>query len=79
LNQTLRGAGPTSYDCSIAGTTNKFDDGLGMAAGCTNVGVIGQQAFYAATPIVLTANGGAFTGGDVRVAIQYLLPSAPMA
>jgi len=71
--------GASSYDCGIAGTTTKFGGSLGIAAGSTNVGVIGPQAFYAATPIVLTANGGAFTGGAVRVAIQYLLPSAPTA
>jgi len=71
--------GATSYDCGIAGTPAKFGGSLGVAAGSTNVGVIGPQAFYAATPIVLTANGGNFTGGDVRIAIQYLLPTAPAA
>jgi len=71
--------GATSYDCGIAGTPAKFGGTLGVAAGSTNVGVIGPQAFYAPTPIVLTANGGNFTGGDVRIAIQYLLPTAPGA
>ena len=71
--------GATSYDCGIAGDTAKFGGSLGIAAGSTNVGAIGPQAFYAATPIVLTANGGSFTGGDVRIAIQYLLPTAPSA
>jgi len=69
--------GTASYDCGIAGTPNKFGGSLGIATGSTNVGVIGPQAFYAPTPIVLTANGGSFTGGAVRIAIQYLLPSAP--
>ena len=71
--------GATSYDCGIAGTPNKFGGSLGVAAGSTNVGVIGPQAFYSPTPIVLTANGGSFTGGAVRIAIQYLLPGAPTA
>jgi len=71
--------GATSYDCGIAGTPAKFGGSLGIAAGSTNVGVIGPQAFYAPTPIMLTANGGNFTGGDVRIAIQYLLPTAPTA
>jgi Protein of unknown function (DUF2793) len=69
--------GATSYDCGIAGELSKFGGSLGLAAGSTNVGVIGPQAFYSATPIVLTANGGNFTGGAVRVAIHYLLPIAP--
>ena len=71
--------GATSYDCGIAGEPAKFGGSLGIAAGSTNVGVIGQQAFYAPTPIMLTANGGNFSGGDVRLSIQYLLPTAPAA
>jgi uncharacterized protein DUF2793 len=70
-------SGAASFDCGIAGQVAKFGGALGVASGSTNVGVIGPEAFYAATPIVLTANGGNFTGGDVRIAIQYLLPSAP--
>jgi len=69
--------GATSWDCGIAGEPAKFGGSLGVAAGSTNVGVIGPQAFYAPTPIVLTANGGNFTGGDVRIAIQYLMPTVP--
>ena len=72
-------SGATSYDCGIASEPAKFGGSLGVAAGSTNVGVIGPQAFYAATPVVLTANGGNFTDGDVRIAIQYLLPTAPVA
>jgi len=71
--------GATSWDCGIAGEPAKFGGSLGVAAGSTNVGVIGPHAFYAPTPIVLTANGGNFTGGDVRIAIQYLLATAPTA
>ena len=71
--------GATSYDCGIAGEPAKFGGSLGVATDSTNVGVIGPQAFYADTPVVLTANGGNFTGGDVRIAIQYLLPMAPAA
>jgi len=71
--------GATSYDCGISGETSKFGGSLGIATGSTNVGVIGPQAFYSATPIVVTANGGNFTGGAVRVAIHYLLPIAPQS
>ena len=71
--------GATSYDCGIAGELSKFGGSLGAAQGSTNVGVVGPQAFYSATPIVLTANGGNFTGGAVRIAIHYLLPIAPQS
>ncbi len=42
-----------------------------------NIGVVGPTAYYADTAIRLTANGGTFTGGRVRVAIQYLFFTAP--
>ncbi|MFC3119904.1 hypothetical protein ACFOHS_22585, partial [Jhaorihella thermophila] len=42
---------------------------LGTAAGASNLGIIWPEAFWADTPIVLTANGGDFTGGAVRIAI----------
>lgn len=71
--------GATSYDCGVSGETSKFGGSLGIAAGSTNVGVIDPQAFYAATPIVLTANGGNFTGGAVRISIHYMLPIAPQS
>ncbi len=71
--------GATSFDCGISGATSKFGGSLGIAVGSTNVGVIGPQAFYAATPIVLTAQGGNFTGGAVRLSIHFLLPIAPQS
>ena len=69
--------GAASFDCGIAGETSKFGGSLGIALDSTNIGVIGPQAFYADTPIVLTANGGSFTGGAVRIAIHYLTCGLP--
>jgi len=69
--------GAASFDCGVAGETSKFGSALAIAAGSANVGVIGPQAFYADTPIVLTAQSGSFTGGAVRIAIHYLTLGAP--
>ncbi|WP_322895735.1 MULTISPECIES: DUF2793 domain-containing protein [unclassified Yoonia] len=69
--------GAASYDCGIAGEPDKFGAALGIAAGSSNAGVIGPQAFYADTPIVLTANGGAFTGGAVRISVHYMTLGTP--
>jgi hypothetical protein len=71
--------GAASYDCGIAGEPAKFGGSLGIAAGSTNSGVIGPQAFYAPTPVRLTANGGGFTGGAVRVAVHYLMTRGPQS
>lgn len=70
-------SGAASFDCGIAGERSKFGGALGTAAGAANIGVIGPQAFYADTPVVLSANGGDFTGGEVAIAIHALLPVAP--
>jgi len=71
--------GASAYDCGIAGEASKFGGSLGVAAGSTNQGVIGPQAFYADTAVRITAIGADFTGGVVRVAIhllQFDLPDA---
>ena len=63
-----------------AGTSaGQFGSGLATAAGTTNSGLIGPTAWYAASAITLTAAGGNFTGGQVRIAIQYMLCSPPTA
>jgi hypothetical protein len=69
--------GAASFDCGVAGETDKFGSALSIAAGSTNIGVIEPQAFYADTPIVLIAQGGSFTGGAVRLTIHYLTLGAP--
>ena len=74
---TVAVTGATSYDCGTAAVSNTFGGTLGIALNSTNIGVVGPTAYYADTPVRLTANGGAFTGGRVRVAIQYLFFTAP--
>jgi hypothetical protein len=69
--------GATSFDCGIVGEPSKFGGSLGAAVGATNVGVVGPFAVYADTPVRLTANGGDFSGGAVRVAMQVARFTAP--
>lgn len=71
--------GASSYDCGLDGEAGKFGGSLGVAVGSTNIGIIGPTAFYSDTPVRLTANGGDFTGGAVRIAIQHLTFTAPTA
>lgn len=73
----VTGAG--SYDCGIPAERAKFGGSLGAAPGSVNIGVIGPTAFYAPTPVRLSANGAAFTGGRVRVAIHLILCPAAVA
>lgn len=69
--------GAASFDCGIAGEASKFGGSLGVSPGASNIGVIGPTAFYSDTPVVLTANGGSFTGGAVAIAIHAWAPRAP--
>ena len=70
--------GATSYEVGVAGNLSQFGSALSIAAGSSNYGLIGPTAFYTATTITITAAGGAFTGGQVRLSISYMLanPSA---
>jgi len=67
----------TSASGGSGTTAGQFGASLGITAGSSNGGVIGPTAWYATSTIKLTAQGGSFTGGTVRVAIQYILCGAP--
>ena len=69
--------GAPSFGVGISGETTKFGGSLGVAAGSTNKGVIGPTAFYADTPVLLTATSGSFTGGAVSLGIHYLVCGIP--
>ena len=70
--------GATSYEVRVAGNLPQFGSSLSISAGSTNYGLIGPTAFYSATTLTITAAGGSFAGGQVRLSISYLLanPSA---
>ncbi len=71
--------GAASYSCGVAGEAGQVRLVLGVAKNASNVGVIGPTAYYADTPVVITAAGGAFTGGKVRVSIHAMRFDAPAA
>lgn len=71
--------GATSYEVGVAGNLSQFGSALSIAAGSTNFGLIGPTAFYAATTLTITAGGAAFTGGQVRLSISYMLANPPAA
>jgi Major tropism determinant N-terminal domain len=71
-------AGATSFEVGVSGNLSQFGSSLSIAAGSTNNGLIGPTAFYSATTLTVTAQGGSFSAGQVRLSISYLLanPSA---
>jgi hypothetical protein len=68
----------TGWELGVAGATNRYGSGLGLAGGSWLVGITGQPVtYYADTSLELTALGGDFAAGAVRLAIQYYLPTVP--
>ena len=78
VTQAITGA--TSWDLGVSGATNRYGNTIGVVADSTVNGVSGQPvAYFADTPLRLTANGGSFSGGVVRLAIHYIILSVPDA
>jgi len=71
--------GALSYGVGVSGNPTQFGGALNIAAGSTNFGIIGPVGFYSATPLVITATSGSFTGGPVRLSIHYMLVAPPTA
>ncbi|MCK0196339.1 DUF2793 domain-containing protein [Ancylobacter sp. 6x-1] len=69
--------GATSYAVGTSGEVDLFGGTLGIAAGSSNIGVVGPRALYADTPVVVTAAGGPFTSGMLRLAVTFFSFTAP--
>lgn len=73
-------AGAASWSLGVAGAADRYGTGYGIGAGAFAHGVTGQpQAYYGGTALVLSAAGGSFSGGTVRLAVHFLelAPPAP--
>jgi hypothetical protein len=72
--------GASGWSLGVAGSPDRYGAGYGTAAGAYAHGVTGQpQAYYGATPLVITAEDGAFAGGTVRLAVHLLELQPPAA
>lgn len=68
--------GATSYAVSDSGSS--YGSGLSIAAGSANFGLIGPKGVYTGgLALTLTASGGVFTGGAVRLSyhVAFMNPS----
>lgn len=72
--------GATAWKLGVADDAQRYGNGIGAMVDATVVGVSGTPcAYYGATPLRLTAEGGSFTGGRVRLAIHCLELTGPAA
>ena len=66
-------AGAASFDVGWSlGAVGDFGTGLGLAAGSSYHGTIDPRPLYAAQSVTITANGGSFTAGSVRLSARII-------
>ncbi len=71
--------GAASFDLGTAADVDQFGAALGTGQNSTGLGIIAPTPFTSASSIRLSANGGTFSGGAVRIAICYYLPLPPQS
>jgi len=76
----ITGVGITGWELGVASSSNRYGSGLGTGKNSWLRGLSGTPVTYwASTPLVLTALGGDFTGGTVRLAIHSIELEYPRA
>ena len=69
--------GATGFALGIAGEPAAFGAGFGIGAGSLAQLPISPRAFALATPVRVSAEGGSFTGGALRLACHTFSIGAP--
>jgi hypothetical protein len=72
--------GLSGWRVGVAGSDNRYGSGLGLALNSYLRGLSGAPVtYYADTPLLLTAEGGAFAAGTVRLALHLVELEPPQA
>lgn len=79
VNTAITGSA-TGWSLGVAGSTNRYGSGLGLGQGSYALGLTGTPiTYYSAEDLILTAEGGVFSGGVVEVAVHLLTITPPPA
>lgn len=63
--------GASAWSLGVSGDASRYGSGFGVGLGAHAVGLTASpQTYYGGTDIVITSSGGAFSGGEVRLAIH---------
>lgn len=74
----LIGVGLTGWRIGVGGADDRYGSAIGLAKDSSSNGVTGTPvAYYADTPLLVSAEGGAFDAGQVRLAAHYILLTPP--
>lgn len=69
--EAVTGPGLTGWRVGIGGAEDRYGSGLGTGQGSYLLGLSGAPVtYYGATPLVLTAEGGSFAAGTIRLAVH---------
>lgn len=70
--------GLATWRIGVGGSDNRYGSGLGTALNSYLVGMSGSPVtYYAPTPLLLTAEGGNFGSGTIRLALHYVRLEPP--
>lgn len=67
----------TTWDLGVAGDTGRFGTGLGVSLNSWVNGPAAPIVYWDPTALVITAQGGTFTGGALRLIVHYAELSLP--
>jgi hypothetical protein len=74
----LTGTALTTWRIGVSGSDNRYGSGLGTGLNSYLVGLSGAPVtYYASTPLLLSAEGGSFGAGIVRLALHFLQLDPP--
>jgi hypothetical protein len=72
--------GAASWSLGVTGSPDRYGSGFGVSLDAFAHGVTGSpMAYFGASSLLLTAAGGDFTGGEVRIVAHYFELSPPRA
>ena len=77
--QDLTGTGLTGWSLGVSGSVDRYGNSIGLTQNSIANGVTGAPvAYFADTPLTITADGGVFDGGGVvRISIHYFQLTPP--
>jgi hypothetical protein len=74
----LQGAGLTGWHLGVEGSDNRYASAVGKEVNSVLVGLSGTPVtYYMPTPLLLTAEGGTFVSGRIRLALHLLELNPP--
>ena len=73
-------AGAAAWSFGVIGSPDRYGSGVGVSLNASVTGVTASPlAYYGGSSLLLTAEGGSFTGGTVRIAVHYFELAPPRA